>query len=132
MAIGFWFIRCATLSFVITSIRVDAAATDPDEEVYVSDRYGNKIFKDGTVRFVSPIPVGDDTYLTKLDYDTKGLGTLYAFARSFLEDVMPLDFPFGKGDFALKPTGLFRAHIIVILQFCTFQFLFQFPKFFDS
>ena len=107
MAIGFWFNRCVILSFVFTSTRIDATAADRDKEVYVSDRYGNKIFKNGTVRFVSPIPVGDDTYSTKLDYDAKGLDTLYDFARSFVEDVMPLDFPFGERDFALKSGVLF-------------------------
>ncbi|XP_005092242.2 prominin-1-A, partial [Aplysia californica] len=63
-------------------------------EVYVSDHYGNTAFTNGTIKYVRPLPVGNATYSTILDYDDKGLKLLYGFARSFVQDIQPASFPF--------------------------------------
>ncbi|KAK3743207.1 hypothetical protein RRG08_064060 [Elysia crispata] len=107
MAKSSWFNLCVIVSFGFLWIQVCAPA-DLDEDVYVSDRYGNVILKDGTIRYVSPIPVGKANYSTKVKYKTKGLDTLHALARSFVKDVMPHSFPFDlldeivNGNFSLS------------------------------
>ncbi|RUS79584.1 hypothetical protein EGW08_012655 [Elysia chlorotica] len=96
MAKASCFKLCVSVSFALLLwVQVSLCApTDTDGDVYVSDKYGNVVLKDGTVRYVFPIPVGDASYSTQAKYNTQGLTTLHELARSFVKDVMPLSFPF--------------------------------------
>ena len=66
------------------------------QTIVAQDSHGNIVYDNGTIKFVRPIPIGTGTYKTKTDYDDKGLGILYAFARSFVNTAISKPFPFGR------------------------------------
>ncbi|KAK3095696.1 hypothetical protein FSP39_017731 [Pinctada imbricata] len=78
-------IFCVCLLFLVPWVGEGDGAT-------ISDAYGNTAYDNGTVVWGS-VPAGQ-AYQTVNTYDEGGLGTLFAFARSFVNTVQPNPFPF--------------------------------------
>lgn len=60
----------------------------------VTDYFGNEAYDNGTIKWAA-VPAGTK-YKTTNDYSDGGLGTLFAFARSFINSIQPKPFPFGE------------------------------------
>lgn len=60
----------------------------------LTDYFGNKAYDNGTIEW-GPVPAGTK-YKTTNSYNDGGLGTLFSFARSFVNTIQPKPFPFGE------------------------------------
>lgn len=60
----------------------------------LTDYFGNKAYDNGTIVWGS-VPAGTK-YKTTNSYNDGGLGTLFSFARSFVNTIQPKPFPFGE------------------------------------
>lgn len=67
---------------------------DPAGSATITDYFGNKVYDNGTIDW-GPVPSGTK-YKTTNTYSDGGLGTLFAFARSFVNTIQPKPFPFSK------------------------------------
>lgn len=67
---------------------------DPAGSATITDYFGNKVYDNGTIEW-GPVPSGTK-YKTTNTYSDGGLGTLFAFARSFVNTIQPKPFPFSK------------------------------------
>lgn len=67
---------------------------DPVGSATITDYFGNKVYDNGTIDW-GPVPSGTK-YKTTNTYSDGGLGTLFAFARSFVNTIQPKPFPFSK------------------------------------
>nr|XP_011434184.2 prominin-1-A [Crassostrea gigas] len=65
---------------------------DPAGSATITDYFGNKVYDNGTIDW-GPVPSGTK-YKTTNTYSDGGLGTLFAFARSFVNTIQPKPFPF--------------------------------------
>uniref|UniRef100_K1PAP9 Prominin-1-A n=1 Tax=Magallana gigas TaxID=29159 RepID=K1PAP9_MAGGI len=65
---------------------------DPVGSATITDYFGNKVYDNGTIEW-GPVPSGTK-YKTTNTYSDGGLGTLFAFARSFVNTIQPKPFPF--------------------------------------
>lgn len=67
---------------------------DPVGSATITDYFGNTVYDNGTIEW-GPVPSGTK-YKTTNEYSDGGLGTLFAFARSFVNTIQPKPFPFSK------------------------------------